>query len=109
MTSGSETWASGRQARAMTYRHDGDKYEVTIGEPRKVYRRKTGPRGGYIKDADWQGWGTPVGSIVTAIVDAGHVIYVYSEEPSKGWANPSAVGHGEVMSAEWISDQAEPS
>ena len=53
MTSESEVPA-GRQARSMTYKHDGDKYEVTVGEPRKAYRRKTGPRGGYIKDADWQ-------------------------------------------------------
>jgi hypothetical protein len=38
----------------MTYKHDGDKYEVTVGEPRKVYQRETGPRGSYIEDADWQ-------------------------------------------------------
>ena len=37
----------------MTYKHDGDKYEVTVGEPRKVYQRETGPRGSYIEDADW--------------------------------------------------------
>jgi hypothetical protein len=90
----------------MTYKHDGDKYEVTVGESRKVYKRKTGPRGGYIKDADWQGWGTATGSTVTAISDAGRFIEVYSEEPSRGWANPSMVGHDEVMSIEWISDQA---
>ena len=95
--------AAGRQARSMTYKHDGDKYEVTVGEPRKVYRRKTGPRGGYIKDADWQGWGTPAGSTVTAIIEAGKCIEVYSEAPPRGWANPSMVGHGEVMSIEWIS------
>ncbi len=106
MTSDSDATA-GRRARTMTYRHDGDKYEVTVGEPRKAYRRKTGPRGGYIKDADWQGWGTPTGSTVTAIIDAGHVIEVYSEEPSRGWANPSMVGHGEVMSIEWISEPGE--
>jgi hypothetical protein len=88
----------------VTYKHDGDKYEVTVGEPRKVYKRKTGPRGGYIKDADCQGWGSSTGSTVTAIEDAGNVIYVYSEEPSKGWANPSMVGWNEVMSAEGIGD-----
>src|SRR6266567_4821031 len=102
-----EAPATPRQARSMTYRHDGDKYEVTVGEPRKIYRRKTGPRGGYIKDADWQGWGTPTGSTVTAIVDAGRYIEVYSEEPSQGWANPSAVGHGEVMTIEWITEPPE--
>jgi hypothetical protein len=90
----------------MTYRHDGDKYEVTVGEHRRQYRRKTGPRGGYIKDADWQGWGTPTGSIVTAIIDAGQFIEVHSEEPPGVWANPSVVGHGEVMSIEWADDTA---
>jgi len=107
MTNDGEVHSRPRQARTMTYRHDGDKYEVTVGEPRKVYRRRTGPRGGYIKNADWQGWGTPTGSIVMAIIDAGRVIEVYSEEPSRGWANPSLVGHSEVMSIEWISERGE--
>jgi hypothetical protein len=104
MTSEGEVPAAGRVARSMTYKHGGDKYEVTVGQSRKVYKRKTGPRGGYIKDADWQGWGTPTGSTVTAITDAGRFIEVYSEEPSKGWANPSMVGHDEVMSIEWVSE-----
>jgi hypothetical protein len=91
----------------MTYKHGGDKYEVIVGEPRQVYRRKTGPRGGYIKDAGWQGWGAPTGSAVTTIIDAGRFIEVYSEEPSRGWANPSMVGHDEVMRIEWISGQTE--
>ncbi len=43
---------------------------------------------------------------MTAIEDAGNVIYVYSEEPSRGWANPSLVGHGEVMSIDWINEQS---
>jgi hypothetical protein len=107
MTNDGKVHAKPRQARTMTYRHDGDKYEATVGEPRKAYRRRTGPRGGYIKNADWQGWGTPTGSTVTAIIDAGHVIEVYSEEPSRGWANPSMVGHSEVMSIEWISEPGE--
>ena len=91
----------------MTYRHDGDKFEVTVGKPRKIYKRRKGPRGGYIKDADWQGWGTDIGSTVTAIEDAGNVIYVHSEEPSKGWANPSMVGHGEVVAIDWITEPHE--
>jgi len=44
----------------------------------------------------------------TAISDAGRFIEVYSEEPSQGWANPSMVGHDEVISIEWISEQAGP-
>jgi len=47
MTSGNEAPESGRRAKAMTYKHNGDKFEVVVGEPRQLYRRKTGPRGGY--------------------------------------------------------------
>jgi hypothetical protein len=101
MTSESGTEAGQRQARSMIYEHEDAKYVVTVGEPRVKYPRKTDPRGGYIKDADWQGWGTPTGSTVTAIIDAGRFIEVYSEEPSRDWANPSMVGHGEIMSIEW--------
>lgn len=68
-----------------------------------MYRRKTGPRGSYIKDADWQTWGTPTGSTITAIVDAGNVIYFHSEQPSHGWSNPSMVVRNEIMSIEWVS------
>ncbi len=46
--------SASRHARSLTYKHGSDKYEVVVGKPRKRYRRKTGPRGGYIKDADWQ-------------------------------------------------------
>ena len=90
----------------MTYKHDGDKYQVTVGQPRELYRRRTGPRGGYIKNADWQGRGTPTGSTVTAIIDAGRFMEVYFEEPSRGWANPSMVGYDEVMSIEWAGRRA---
>jgi hypothetical protein len=49
----------------------------------------------------------PAGSTVTANIDAGNVINVISEEPSRGWANPSCVGHPAVMSIDWISRPAE--
>ncbi|MGH3155272.1 MAG: hypothetical protein ACRDNF_01650 [Streptosporangiaceae bacterium] len=58
MTSGGKAPGSQHQARTVTYKHGGDKYEVTVGQHRQVHRRKTGPRGGYIKNADWQGWST---------------------------------------------------
>jgi len=108
MTDDSDHPAAGRQARSLTYKHNGDKYVVTVGEPRKVHKRKTGPRGGYIKDADWQTWGTETGSTVTAIINAGRYIEVYSEMPSKGWANPSTVGHDEVISIDWITTSHTP-
>jgi hypothetical protein len=88
----------------MTYRHDGDKYEVSVGKPRKIFKRQTGPRGGYLKNADWQGWGTETGSVVTAIEDGGKAIYVFSEEPSGVWANPSMVGFNEIVNIDWINE-----
>jgi hypothetical protein len=96
---------TGKHASSVTYRHDGDKYEVTVGGPRKRYRRRTGPRGGYIKNAGWYGWSDETGSTVTDIVDAGRCIEVFSEEPSLGWANPSYVGHDEIMSIQWAVPQ----
>lgn len=87
----------------MTYVHDGDKYEVTVGQPRKRYPRKTGPRGGYIKNADFMPWGSETGNVVTRIEVAGNLIHVWSEEPSRGWANPSFVGRDEVKAIEYIT------
>lgn len=46
--------ASSRRVYSLTCEHDGDRYEITVGHPRKKYPRKTGPRGGYIKDAGHQ-------------------------------------------------------
>jgi hypothetical protein len=86
-----------RRVRSITYEHDGDRYEVTVGAARKVYRRKTGPRGGYIKNAANQGWGTPTGAVVTRI-ESGEPYLVWTEEPSGGWANPSYVGRQEIKS-----------
>ena len=40
-----------RRVYSLTYEREGDRYEVTVGEKRKRYARRTGPRGGYIKDA----------------------------------------------------------
>jgi hypothetical protein len=49
--------ASGRRrVRSISYEHDSDMYEVTVGRPRKVYPRQTGSRGGYIKDAGFRRW-----------------------------------------------------
>ena len=70
---------------------------MTVGRPRKVYRRRTGPRGGYIKDAGQQPRGTETGSVAMTI-DGGDPFCGWSEEPSRGWANPSFVGCREVRS-----------
>jgi hypothetical protein len=89
---------SARRVHAITYEHGGDKYEVTVGKPRKVYPRQTGPRGGYIKNAGHRPWGSETGAVVSRIEDGGDLLYVWSEEPSPGWANPSYVGRHEIRS-----------
>jgi hypothetical protein len=90
-----------RQVQAITYEHDGDRYEVAVGRPRKVYRRRTGPRGGYIKNAGHQSWGTETGTVVTRI-EAGDPFCVWSEEPCGRWANPSFVGPHEIRSINYL-------
>ena len=37
---------------------------------------------------------------------AGNVTYVYSEEPSHNWSNPSMVVRNEIMRIEWISESS---
>ncbi len=81
------------------YLHDGDRYEVRVGEPRHVFPRKTGPRGGYRPDAGYRGWSSDTGTVVTAILRAPTVLYVWSLPPCGGWANPSMVGTGELGKA----------
>jgi hypothetical protein len=78
------------------YLHDGDRYEVRVGEPRHVFPRKTGPRGGYRPNAGHRGWSSDIGTVVTAIMRTPTVIYVWSLSPHGGWANPSMVGTGEL-------------
>lgn len=80
----------------VTYSHDGDRYEVQVGEPRKVFRRKTGPRGGRRPNAGHRGWSSATGTVVTGIMRTPTVIFVWSEPPYGGWANPSMVGLAEI-------------
>jgi hypothetical protein len=90
--------ADSRRVYSLTYEHDGDRYEVKVGERRKRYRRKTGPRGGYIADADHEPRGRDTGTMVSGIVDtSGDLLYVWSYGPPfDGWGNPSLVGRAEV-------------
>ena len=93
----------GEEAEALyeiDYLHDGDRYEVRVGEPRHLYPRKTGPRGGYRRDAEYRGWSSDTGTVVTAIMRATpNMIYVWSLPPYGEWANPSMVGSGELARA----------
>jgi hypothetical protein len=83
----------------IDYQHDGDRYEVRVGEPRHVYPRKTGPRGGYRPGAGQRSLPSETGTVVTAIMRAPNVIYVWSLPPYGTWANPSLVGTGELRKA----------
>jgi hypothetical protein len=94
-----------RQIRSITYEHEGDRYEVIVGSPRRVYRRRTGPRGGYIKNAGQKSWSTGTGSVVTGI-EPGDPFCVWSEVPSGIWDNPSLVGQHEIRHIEYFDDAA---
>lgn len=83
----------------ISYIHNGDRYEVRVGEPRHVFPRKTGPRGGYRPNAGFRSWSSDTGTVVTAIMKTPTVIYVWSLRPFGGWANPSMVGLGELGKA----------
>lgn len=83
----------------ISYRHGGDRYEVRVGEPRHCYRRETGPRGGYRRNAGTEPWSTDTGTVVAAIMRAPNVIYVWSLPPDGEWANPSMVGSSELKKA----------
>ena len=80
-----------RPIRALTYEHEGSKYVVVVGEPRKRYREIRGPRGGRRPGAGYQSVGEDTGTDVTAIADA-DPIRVWSMPPYRGWGNPSFVG-----------------
>ena len=85
----------GRAIFKMKYEHDRSRFEVEVGKPRKEFRHKTGPRGGYIKDADIERLGRDTGGTVVRIVDLGDVIEVYAL-PGLGWSVPSFVGRAEL-------------
>ena len=94
-----------RRVHKLTYEHDGDRYEVTVGKPRKRFRRRTGPRGGYIEDADFERFGRDTGTAVSGIIDTGDLIYVWSYGPPfGGWGNPTMVGPGEARSIEYFDN-----
>jgi hypothetical protein len=78
-----------RPVYSLAYEHGSSKFVVTVGKPRQEYKRKTGPRGGYIKDADYRGHAVAIGMEVTAIADpGGDLLFVWSMPPYRPWANP---------------------
>jgi len=97
-----------RRVYKLVYEHDSDRYEVTVGQPRKQFRRKVGPRGGRITDADLERYGHDTGTVVSGIIDTGDLVYVWSYGPPfGGWHNPAMVGRGEVRSIEYFDEAAD--
>lgn len=87
--------AERKAVQSVSYMHDGARYVVEVSQSRKVYKRETGPRGGYKKNAEISRMSSTTGSIVNVILDLGHLIEVYSM-PGDGWAFPSLIGTSEI-------------
>jgi hypothetical protein len=83
-----------RRVYSLTYLHDDRKIEVTVGQERKVYRRKTDRHGAYVPGADFDRRHQREGTVVVAIVDAGDVIRIWSVALTGRWPNPSLVDPG---------------
>lgn len=102
--------ADSERVYSVTYLHDGSKFIATVGELRIEYARKRGPRGGYIKDAPLVKHGRPTGTMISAIIDAGNVLYVWTYGPPfGGWANPSMVGTNEIEDIQYFDEPADAS
>ncbi len=96
-----------RAVHSITYEHEGSKLIVKVGAERQEYRRKTGPRGGYLKNAGHVGWAVSTGSTVLLIVSTGTLLEVHSESLSRGWANPSLIGLNEITAIEYFEPPAD--
>lgn len=94
-----------RRAYKLVYENGDDRYEVTVGKPRKRYRLRTGPRGGRIPNADFERLGHDTGTVVSGIIDTGDLLYVWSYGPPFGeWHNPAMVGRAGVRSIEYFDE-----
>jgi hypothetical protein len=95
--------AESRRVYSVTHYHDGSKIVATVGNERLEYTRKSGPRGGKIKNAGFVPVGRSTGTKISAIIDAGNVIYVWTYGPPfGGWANPSLIGRSAVEDIEYF-------
>lgn len=97
----------GRAMSRLIYLHEGNRFELKIGAPRKEFRRETGPRGGYRKNAQPSSYGREVGGKVLLIVNDGHLIYV-TAVPGGGWGLNSIVGVHEVLESEYFDEFIAP-
>jgi len=86
-----------RPARSLVYTHGGATYKATIGRPRRRYT--AAPRHGPVVG---RAEGQESGNRVIAIVVTDQLVEVWSAEPSRGWANPSLVPHGEITNIQYL-------
>lgn len=93
-----------RRIYRLTYGNTRERFKVTVGEPRRQFKQKTGLRGGYIPNADFERYGRHTGGVVSAIIDTGDVIYVWSAPPHGVWANPAMVGRAGVTGIEFFDE-----
>lgn len=94
-----------RRAHKLVYENGDNRYEITVGQPRKRFRRRTGPRGGRIPNADFERLGHSTGTVVSGIIDTGDLVYVWSYGPPFGeWHNPAMVGRAGITSIEYFND-----
>jgi hypothetical protein len=94
-----------RRVHKLTYEDSRGRYEVTVGAPRKQFRRQTGPRGGRIPNADFERLRHDTGTVVSGIIDTGDLLYIWSYGPPFGeWHNPSMVGRTGVRSIEYFDE-----
>jgi len=94
-----------RRVYSMEYEHGDSRFAVTVGAPRKEWKRRRGPRGGHIKNAGYLPYPTDTGSVVSGIIHAGGLIYVWSYGPPfGGWGNPSLVGPDSVTDVELFEE-----
>jgi hypothetical protein len=94
--------ADARRAYSLTHRHGDLQVEATVGRARKVFGRKKDRWGRGIPSLDTGRRGHAEGSVVTAIVDRGDVIEVWSLAMTRWWPNPDTVYPDDVLSLEYF-------
>jgi len=99
--------ADSKRAYSVVYHHEGSKVIATVGEKRRLYTPKRGPRGGHTKSVGLKPVEGRTGTEISAIIDAGHdliyLIYVWIYGTSFGeWASPSLIGRSEVEDIEYF-------
>jgi hypothetical protein len=91
-----------RRVYSLTHRQGDLQIEATVGRARRVIGRKKDRRGQVVRAPEARGRGHAEGSVVTAIVDRGDVIEVWSLAMTRWWPNPATVYPDDVLSLEYF-------